>query len=174
MALSAHRFRKLILEPVIAEYMRDFQEFHRAFSAIAAVDAYAAHIFTEAIEREVDVAEKLSLTTQDVRDDSTFRQAISNKYRNFMILRDLAKANKHAQLSRHAPLVSGSDQVSAKVKGWGEAKWGEQRWGDQPQIFVSISGGDEHYVETLVRRSVEVLDGIALDLGIKIDEDISQ
>lgn len=50
MALSARMFRQLILEPVIAEYMRDYQEFHRAFSAIAAVDAYAAHIFTEARE----------------------------------------------------------------------------------------------------------------------------
>lgn len=172
MALAASTFRKLILEPNIAEYMSDFQSFHRAFNTIAAVDAYAAHIFTEALELRIDMPSKLSLHPYETRDDSAFRQALADKFTDFRVLRDLAKANKHAKLSRHSPLVSGSDQVTTKAKGWDEGTWDEGRWGGVPQVFVETDAGDEFYVETLVKRSVDLLDGIARELGLFGDPEV--
>ena len=142
---------------------------HRAFNAVAAVDAYAAHIFYEAIELGVDVAARLCIDPIPSKDDSAFRQALADSSDEFSVIRDLAKANKHARLTRHRPRVSNSGQTSAKSKGWGEAKWGEARWGSPPQIFVEMDDGKEYYVETLVRKSVEMLDRVAEDLGFVLE-----
>ena len=81
-------------------------------------------------------------------------------------MRYLAKANKHAKLTRHSPTVRDSGQVSAATKGYGEARWGEGRYGGVPQIFVTDKSGYEHYVETLINKSLEMLDNAAAKLGL--------
>lgn len=169
MSLTVREFRRLILKPNVDEYDRDYKSTHRAFNAVAAVDAYAAHIFYEASAAGVDVATRLSFEPACARDDIAFRQALANNSNEFSIIRDLAKANKHARLTRHRPRVTNSGQTSAKSKGWGEGKWGEGRWGSPPQIFVEIDGGQEFYVESLVAKSVEMLDGVAANLGLVLD-----
>jgi hypothetical protein len=166
MALTVREFRRLILKPNLDEYMRDYQLMHRAFNAVAAVDAYAAHIFYQAKEMSVDICTTLSLDQPASRDDSAFRQALADNCNEFKIIRDLAKANKHARLIRHSPRVADSGQTSAKSKGWGEARWGEGRYGSPLQIFVEVDGSEECYVETLIQKSVDMLDRIAKELGL--------
>ena len=54
MALSAKDFRNDIVMPNLDEYSEGYDLVHRAKNAVAAVDAYAAHIFHEASGANID------------------------------------------------------------------------------------------------------------------------
>jgi hypothetical protein len=171
MALSAKDFRNIILRPILDEYDQGYDLLHRAYSAVAAVDAYAAHIFFEARGTSIDPFEELGLDQSGGNDDLAFRQAIAKQNPDFRVLRDLAKANKHALLTRHKPTIVDSGRTSAKWKGWGEGKFSEGRNGGVMQIFVTDEDGCEHYVETLVKNSMKELDEMAVKLrSITLDE----
>lgn len=166
MALSESDFRRLVVQPNLEEYGAEYDKIHRAFNAVAAVDAYAAHIYYSAADAGTDPFAVLGLPSPRVKDDNSFRQALAQQYAEFKILRDLAKANKHAKLTRHSPSVQDSGQVTSATKGYGTARWGEGRYGGVSQVFVTDETGFEHYVETLVRKSVEMLDATARSLSL--------
>jgi hypothetical protein len=164
--MTVEDFRSLVVEPNLAEYDRDYDQVHRAFNAVAALDAYAAHIFSEASSRGVNIVAAAGIAISPKADDSEFRNALSGLSAEFRILRDLAKANKHAKLTRHKSTVSASSQTTRKTAGWGAFKWGEGRYGGLPQVFVVLDSGEEHYVETLVSKSMLFLDDLAVKLGL--------
>ncbi|AXI47898.1 hypothetical protein C1J03_18930 [Sulfitobacter sp. SK012] len=141
MALTAKTFRSDILTPNLDELDQGYDLIHRAFNAVAAVDAYAAHIFYAAEKMDINVSAELSLDQKASRDDTAFRQALSDNCSEFCILRDLAKANKHARLTRHRPQVANSGQANVKSKGYGQDGYGEGRYGGPPQIFVEVNCG---------------------------------
>jgi hypothetical protein len=171
MALTSREFKQTILIPNLEEFDCEYDKIHRAYNAVAAVDAYAAHIFHEAKENGVDPFSTLSSTPPSGSDDVAFRQALAREHPEFRVLRDLTKANKHARLTRHNPEVTDSGRTSAQWKGWNEARWGEGRYGGVPQVFVTDKDGREHYVETLVRQSLKMLDTVADAMGIQISSD---
>lgn len=166
MALSANDFRQLVVQPNLDEYDAGYDKIHRAFNAVAAVDAYAAHIYYSALDASIDPFAVLGLTSPSGKNDSSFRQTLAKQHAEFQILRDLAKANKHAKLTRHSPSVQDSGQVTSAAKGYGAGRYGEGRFGGVNQVFVTDETGLEHYVETLVLKSVEMLDETAKSLGL--------
>ncbi|MDX8462368.1 hypothetical protein [Mesorhizobium humile] len=77
--------------------------------------------------------------SSDQRNDSYFRQRIADGCDAFRLIRDLAKANKHAELVKHKPLVSSSDQAISKPMGYGLGRYGKGRFGGVPQMMIRLN-----------------------------------
>ena len=170
MARPTKEFKENILEPSLNEFRERHEELHLAFAAVAAVDAYAAHIFREATDMEVDVAGRLGFDIKEGRglDDSWFRNEIAKKHRHFAVLRDAAKANKHALLTRYTPIVNGSGDTQLEARGFGVSAYGTRRYSGTPEVVIKDVRGDTHYIEELLDVSVEILDEVAHQLDIPI------
>jgi hypothetical protein len=103
----------------------------------------------KATEEDIDIRDFNETSDQDVvftsamppsqRNDSSFRQRIAAECGAFRIVRDLAKANKHAALIKHAPLVSSSDQAISKPMGYGLGRYGKGRYGGVPQMMIQLN-----------------------------------
>lgn len=166
MALSARDFRRLIVQPNLDEYDAEYYSIHRAFNAVAAVDAYAAHVYYSAVDVAIDPFVVLGLSESKEANDISFRQALAQQHAEFSILRDLAKAFKHAELTRHSPSVRNSGKVTSTANGFGVGKFGEGRYGGVNQVFATDETGCKHYVEALVRHTISMLDGKVELLGL--------
>jgi hypothetical protein len=100
------------------------------------------------IEQDIDLTEvddvgdpSIAFTTavsSNQRNDLYFRELIAAECDAFRIIRDLEKANKHAKLVRGKPLVSSSDQVISKPKGYGRGRYGRERFGGIPQMVIQL------------------------------------
>jgi hypothetical protein len=98
--------------------------------------------------------------------DVEFRQEIAKKHRYFGLLRDLAKAIKHARLEQGKPGIRDSGALTSRGIAWGEAGFGCGRFGGVKQVVVTDNDGTLHFVECLVQNSVTLLDGYAVQLGL--------
>lgn len=170
MARPTKEFKASILEPSLKEFRDRHEELHLAFAAIAAVDAYSAHIFREATDMKIDVAARLGFDIRKGRehDDSWFRNEIAKKHHEFAVLRDVAKANKHALLTWYTPIVNGSGDTQLEARGFGVGAYGTRRYGGTPEVVIKDVRGDTHYAEELLGVSVEILDEFARQLDIPI------
>lgn len=148
-----------IVKPNIAEFHEHYSDLRRAHNAIGAVDALAAHLFVWA-------SANAPLTVASVNDDSHYRATLASRNRDFALIRDIAKALKHVQLTRYNPQVSRADQITSRPIGWGEGGWGEGRWGGVEQVVVEIVPGEISYVENIVDRAVAFLEAEMAALGI--------
>src|SRR4051794_34428135 len=96
-----------IVRPNLAEFEAEFGSERRAFNAIAALDALAAHMF-QWCKRNKQAA------VVGVADDSDYRARLAGLNSDFRLLRDIAKASKHVELTRGNPSVKHSSQVDAE------------------------------------------------------------
>jgi hypothetical protein len=100
-------------------------------------------------EKDTDISDFDETSDQDVvfkteaplnqQNDSYFRQRIAGESGAYRIIRDLAKANKHAELIKHAPLVSSSDQAISKPTGYGVGRYGIGRFGGVCQMMIQLN-----------------------------------
>lgn len=160
MAKPLDKFHREILQPTLSDFKKEPAMLHRGFNAVAAVDAYSAHIFQELISKKKNPFSEIGSSVSK-GNDSTFRNELAKQDQSFQLLRDLAKANKHARLDRHDPKVNGSDDTQQKSLGWGEGGFGEGRYGGSPQLYVTDQDGKEHNLESLLDASLSFLNGIA-------------
>lgn len=135
--------------PNLAEFEKDFGSMRAAFNAVMSADATAAHLF-----HWLKANHPLVVPTGD---DSSYRQTLANRNADFALIRDIAKAQKHVELTRHNPAVSSASQVQPKELGWGEAVWGESRWGSPEQVYVTLNDGTTRGVEAIVRGALDFL-----------------
>jgi len=76
---------------------------------------------------------------------------------DLLLLRDIAKAQKHVELVYGSPDVSAADHVISRSIGWGEGPYGEGRWGGPVQVVVKTKSGKLRYVEAIVQKSLSFL-----------------
>lgn len=141
----------LIVRPNVNDLRTSFGDVRYAFNAVAAVDALAGHLYRWC-------SSSASHEVAGVRDDSAYREQLAQSNADFALVRDIAKAQKHVQLTRGSPKVSTAAQVETRSLGWGEARWGEGRWGSPPQVVVQTNAGEFRVVVSIVDRALRFLE----------------
>ncbi|MCY1128594.1 hypothetical protein OU426_17170 [Frigidibacter sp. RF13] len=79
MAMSPKEFRRQVVAPNLDEYDKEYDKIHRAFNAVAAVDAYAAHIYQAAEDAAIDPFAALVPPPPTTPDYTSFRQALAGQ-----------------------------------------------------------------------------------------------
>jgi hypothetical protein len=148
-----------VVKPNLQEFSDNYGDIRRAFNAIASVDALAAHIYWWAVQHAPAHVTQFA-------DDSAYRQYLATLNDSYKLAFEVAKASKHVVLTRGAPAVTRSGQVSVKSVGFGQGRWGDMRWNGPPQVFISPTGQDPWGVEGVLTRSLEFLEAQMLALGV--------
>lgn len=110
-----------VVEKNIADFHANCADLRHAFSAVAAVDALAAHLCewcrTNAPHEFAG------------GDDTTNRGLLAKRDMNLEMLRDVAKAHKHVRLTRGSLRVTLASQTQSREVGYGEGGFGLGRFG---------------------------------------------
>ena len=157
--MNAKEFLWLVVKPNVEELEADCSDLRKAYNAVAAVDSLAAHIF-------VELRDLMCSEVAGCKDDTQYREALSSSIKDFGLIRDLAKAQKHVRLSRGKPEVTEARQMSRRSLGWGEARWGEGRWGSPPQAVVVTNDCQYRVLEVVLRNCLEALEHKMKENGI--------
>lgn len=153
---DALKFNDEIVLPTLDEFHRDFSSLRRAFLAVATLDALAAQIYAQSVENDLDPFELLGWNEKGAplrSDDIEFRHRIAEDCESFGIIRDVAKANKHAALTRGTPRVRQSEQVRSQSMPYGLGRFGEGRNGGVRQIIVRLNDGETLYLEHIIAEA---------------------
>ena len=137
-----------IIRPNLADLEKDEGNLRHALNAVHAVDALAARIYVAAGGRDGTGA----------RGDDEYRKMLADRHGDFALLRDLAKAVKHAELDRGTPIVGSASQVEVKAIGLGQAVWGEFGFGMPPQAVVILDDGVHRVIAAVVRNALAFLE----------------
>jgi hypothetical protein len=149
--MTPREFLTNVVRPNVVEFHQPYDDMRHAHNAISAVDALAAHVYVWCLAHAPhEVAGS--------RNDSVYRAALASQNADFGLLRDTAKAQKHAHLTRGDPKVSTAAQVNARLIGWGEGPYGGGRYGGAPQVVVDLNSGGFEYVERIVDDALNFLD----------------
>lgn len=146
------------MRPNVEEFHTNFADLRRAFNAVGAIDALAAHIYVGAVWAGADVV--------GARDDSAYRDHLAQQNEPFAWVRDVAKAQKHVHLTRGEPRVRRADQMVARQIGWGEGPYGAGRYDGVEQVMIEIAGGDFAYLENVVDEAMDFLERKMTALGV--------
>ena len=149
--MTPREFLEAVVRFDVAEFRDEYGDIRRAYHAVTAVDALAAHIFVWC--RTNAPAEITGLD-----DDTHYRGQLSERSSDFRLLRDIAKAQKHVHLERGKPEVTKAAQVVARPLGFGEGGFGQGRFGGPPQVVVATDSGDLRYVEQIVIAALGLLE----------------
>lgn len=162
MAIPLLEFKRLILEPNLNSLMLVHDKLHIAFNAVSSVDSYSAHLF-QAIQ-EVGVS-PMSILSGEVRGDNdiSFRELLAAHSKDFGLIRDVAKANKHAILFRGNPQVNGSGDTILKPRPFGTGSYGLGPYGGVEEWFVRTLDGKEHHLQTALVNAVDFIDALAVE-----------
>jgi len=95
MAMPLSHFRNEILQPNLDDLNYGYGPLHSGINAVAAVDAYASHIFHELENSCRNPFKEIGAEHSKNNDDGAFRYALAKKCPDFELLRDTAKANRH-------------------------------------------------------------------------------
>jgi hypothetical protein len=98
------------------------------------VDALAAHIF-------VWLEANSPTVVAGIHDDSLYRANLASRSKDFRLVRDAAKAQKHVKLTRHNPQVRSASQVKSRPIGYGEGAWGDGSWGGATVVAIELDDG---------------------------------
>lgn len=158
--IDARRFNEEIVKPTLDEFEAEFSSLRRAFLAVVVVDALAAQIYAQAVERSINPFDFLGWHKEGLPkkpSDSIFRHRIAENCTGFRIVRDVAKTNKHALLTIGQPLVGRSDQTVSKPRGFGLGRFGEGRFDGIDQVVVQLVSGEEIYLEHQILEAHDTL-----------------
>jgi len=90
-----------IVHPNMAELREGYGDVRLAFNAIAALDAFAGHLYHWCC---TNASHEIS----GIQDDGAYRHRLALANADFALVRDMAKAQKHIHLTRGSPQVSGA------------------------------------------------------------------
>ena len=145
-------FLRVVVRPNIAEWSASYSDLRLALNAIHSVDAFSAHVFWWGKNGH---AASLSNT----KDDTAYRAELASRSEDFRLLRDVAKAIKHVNLTKFTPLIAEANQLSVSAVGYGEGAFGEGRFGGPPQVVVRSDGNDRIvFMESLVEDCLSILE----------------
>jgi hypothetical protein len=149
--MNPREFLDMVVRPNVADFHARYADMRCAFNAVMAVDALAAYIFVSL--RTSAPSEVVSL-----RDDSAYRGKLASQNREFRLLLDVAKAQKHVHLDRGKPTVTRADQVSSRAIAYGEGDYGAGHFGGPPQVVVDMDDGSFVYLENVVDDALGFLE----------------
>ena len=157
--MTPGEFLKTVVRPNVEEFNADYGNVRRAYNAVAAVDALAAHIYVWC---------KTNAPSEIVGldDDTYYRGRLAGSSSDFRLLCDIAKAQKHVQLDRGQPEVTTAAQVTARAFGYGEGGYGGGRYGGPPQVVVTTDNGELRYVEKIVAAALVLLEAEMTRLNV--------
>ena len=156
---SIRDFYRSVVVPNVEFLEANFGDMRASFNAVHAVDALSAHVYQIANEMNL-------LGASPSRDDSAFRQTLSEKNEYFQLLRDVAKAQKHIVLTNYKPLVKDSRETIPHELRWDEGRWDESRWDSPQQVCVKTNTGEYRPVDAIVREALSFLLFHAKAMGI--------
>ena len=148
-----------IVRPNMDEMRTAFGDVRRAFNAVAAVDALAAHIYWW-------ICHNAAHEKKGADNDSEYRDRLAQKNFDFQLVRDIAKAQKHVRLTRGSPQVPTATHVATRSLGWDEAPWDEGRWDSPPQVVVTTNADQVRVVESILQGALGFLESEMKRLGI--------
>lgn len=157
--MTPREFYNDVVIPNLAEFESKYDDIRLCHNAVGAVDSLAAHIYFFLRSNQPNLV-------SGIFDDSGFRHHLANQHSDFGLLRDVAKALKHVELTRHTPEVRTANQIAIGRLGFGEARFGEGRFGSPPQIVVTTNGGDKRVMETVIKSSAAFLENQMTAFGI--------
>ena len=136
--MTPREYIEAVVRPNLADLERDEGDLRHALNALHAVDALAARIFVAAGGKAATGA----------KDDTDYREDLveADASGNFRILRDVAKAVKHAELVRGNPIITSASQVDAKPTGsqaglmMAGDGYGLGEFGGPPMVLVPVDG----------------------------------
>ena len=140
-----------VVKPNLSEWEAEPTSLRRAYNAVAAIDAFAAHIY--------QVARNTSHPLGSAEHDLAFRNALALEDNSFRIVRDIAKAQKHVELVRgtaNLTVVRASD-VHVSPVSYGRGKYGRGKYGGPPQVLVQLTSGSWDYVSSLANEALAFL-----------------
>jgi hypothetical protein len=128
--MMPREFLEKVVRPNISEWEANFGSERHAYNPVAAVDSLTAHLY-------VWCKANAPAEIVGISDDSQYRASLARRSPDFGLLRDIAKALKHVQLTSGKPQVANAGQVTTRSLGWCEERLGEGRWGGPPQVVVT-------------------------------------
>lgn len=156
---SPRDFLEKVVLSNIDEFKQDVSSERHAYNAISSLDALAAHIYEWGrASGDIDALA--------ARDDSDYREKLANRNKDFRLLRDVAKAQKHVRLLRHNPIVTNANQITSRPIGFGEGGFGEGRFGGVAQVVVDFDSNSPAYVESILDKSLRFLEEEMLKLKV--------
>ena len=139
--MDLSEFFKTVVQPNVAEFNADYGDIRRAYNAVAAIDALAAHIY---VWCKTNAPSEIA----GLADDTYYRERLAGCSSDFRLLRDIAKAQKHVHIDRGQPEVTTSAQVTARAFGYGQGGIRQgSLWRSTP------SGGHHRQRRTPLRRA---------------------
>ncbi|MBN9029092.1 MAG: hypothetical protein BGO05_27885 [Rhizobiales bacterium 63-7] len=153
-------FLNTVVEPNIKAMLDTPGDLRLVHNAVSSVDALAAHIY------HWSVANRRGYT--NAKDDTHYRQLLSDADDDFSLLRDLAKMHKHVVLRRGKPRISDPSQQHVGSLDWEEIEWSDLGFGKSQNVLVIDDSGKARVVEAVVVYSLHHLqrEMIALELLI--------
>jgi hypothetical protein len=160
--MDPRQFLSTIVEPNITELSTNGGDVRRAYNAVFAVDALAAHLYSWAKSHAPTHVHAYS-------DDTRFREALAQRNTEFQLVRDLAKALKHVELLRGNPQVKGASQMGAETLGFDVGRFDEARYDAPAQIVVTTDLGEKRVVEAVLQNSLKFLNAEMRGSGCEHD-----
>jgi hypothetical protein len=156
--MTPQEFLKTVVHPNVEDFHSHFADMRRAYNAISAVDALAAHLyFWATVNNPAAVASS--------NDDTAYRAELAARNQDFALLRDVAKAQKHVRLTRGKPQVSHEAQVTSRQIRYGEGVFGGGRYGGVEQVVIDIDLANFFYAESILDNALAFLEAEMRGLG---------
>jgi hypothetical protein len=149
--MTPREYLETVVRPNVSEFHDNHADLRLAHNAVASVDALAAHIY-------VWVKFNGPPAVTPFSDDTAYRAALCKRSGEFSLLRDIAKALKHVQLTRGAPQVTRSDQIVTHRPAYGEGDYGMGHYGGAQQVIVNLGLIHFAYLETTVDCALAFLE----------------
>jgi hypothetical protein len=155
--MNPRTFQATFVDGNIAEFRNNARDLRRAANAIWAIDALAAHIFAWA---KANPPDKISAS-----DDTGYREELAGQCEGFRVLRDAAKAMKHAELDRGKPIIKSSEDLRARGGGFQGGAFQGSAF-HTPAAVVQLPSGSVHKVADLITASMVALEAEMVRLGV--------
>jgi hypothetical protein len=149
--MTPREYLETVVRPNVDDFHTHFADVRHAQNAISTVDALAAHVYVWATANN-----PAAVASSD--HDTAYRDELAARNKDFALLRDIAKAQKHVHLTRGNPHVLRADQITSRSVALGEGDFGAGRYGGVEQVVVDIEASNFLYVENIVDNALAFLE----------------
>lgn len=149
--MTPREFLDQVVRPNVADQKAAYGDFRKAYNAIHAVDALAAHIF-------VWCQAKAPQLVAGLASDGAYRGRLRARSPDFQLVSDAAKAGKHVALTLQPSTVKKADQVTPRVMAYGVGPYGPARYSAGEQVWIELADGSLRSVESLLERAIAFLE----------------
>lgn len=81
---------------------------------------------------------------------------ITNECADFVLIKDVANAQKHFSLTRGSPSIAGAQNIAVRATGWDEGGYDEGPWGGSPSVIIDMGSGSIRHFSAVLRNVHEM------------------